>query len=412
MSLRLKLILSDTLPITSSLPNKFAIVVDNFQQMKTVADVQYSILQKLGIRSEVAICLSLGDFQLFPSETARIFREDDVVTISGSLLDRVSVGTTSSSSSGSLPSSSAARVPIIAPPAAQKTCTTIVNVKVADVQNIWRYFTAAASPAPPPPKGKPPRPQGVADLNSNKRKRNGSQPSAHCGELISAAPVGQEPASILHTPLSKLDLITFKIVTESPQLQVDSVLAIRLLTLCERTLTPQISVLLLANPLDDSLQVRVLEEGRAGSASHLLIVNEEVTVRWSDLAEVRLLQGNLTYTTGDKNSMNSSSGGGDVNSSGNGDNQGAVTKSVRPNLGQTKQVNKKKSNGKKKGSNLPPPTMESSSHINSDDVNSSGRHVDSSSGSTDSVDVYTDDLTDFHEMIQRKRQRLENPVNS
>ena len=137
-------------------------------------------------------------------------------------------------------------------------------------------------------------------------------------------------------------------------------------------------------------------------------------MRWSDLAEVRLLQGNLAYTTGDKNSSsNSGSGSGsDVNSSGNGGNQGAVTKSVRPNLGQTKQVNKTKSNGKKKGSNpLTTNTstiMERSSHINKVDVISSGRHVDS----TDSVDVYTDDLTDFHEMIQRKRQRLENPVNS
>ena len=66
--------------------------------------------------------------------------------------------------------------------------------------------------------------------------------------------------------------------------------------------------------------VQVLEEGQPGSASHLLVVNEEVTLKWSDLAEVRLLQGSLAHadiekdsggggSSGSSNSAGGSSGG-------------------------------------------------------------------------------------------------------
>ena len=187
-------------------------------------------------------------------------------------------------------------------------------------------------------------------------------------------------------------------------------------------------VLLLANPHADSLVVRVLEEGRAGSASHLLIVNEEVTLRWSDLAEVRLLHGNLAYTVSGKDSSNRSDGSGSgsggvvisssssSSSTSGGDNQGIVAESARPNLGQGKQANKKKANGRKKGSSTPATTStiaKIGQNRSSDEVNSGGgNNLESSTSSANSVVVYMDDLSDFHEMIQRKRQRLEAPVNS
>ena len=58
--------------------------------------------------------------------------------------------------------------------------------------------------------------------------------------------------------------------------------------------------------------VRVLEEGQPWSASHLLVVNEEVTLKWSDLSEVRLLQGSLAHADIEKDS----GGGGSSNSAG------------------------------------------------------------------------------------------------
>ena len=71
-------------------------------------------------------------------------------------------------------------------------------------------------------------------------------------------------------------------------------------------------MLLLESPSADSVVVRVLEEGQPGSASHLLVVNEEVTLKWSDLAEVRLLQGSLAHADIEKDS----GGGGSSNSAG------------------------------------------------------------------------------------------------
>lgn len=79
-------------------------------------------------------------------------------------------------------------------------------------------------------------------------------------------------------------------------------------------------MLSLESPSADSVVVRVLEEGQPGSASHLLVVNEEVTLKWSDLAEVRLLQGSLAHADIEKDSGSggsSNSAGGSSSSGGN-----------------------------------------------------------------------------------------------
>ena len=139
--------------------------------------------------------------------------------------------------------------------------------------------------------------------------------------------------------------------------------------------------------------VRVLEEGQPGSASHLLVVNEEVTLKWSDLAEVRLLQGSLAHADIEEDS------GGVSNSGSSG---GIGTREMsRPNFGRPKQDNKrsrKKANAQVNHSKVSNPSTEDSN---------SG----SSSGSVVEV-LYLDDLTDFQEMIMLKRQRLEAPASS
>ena len=101
--------------------------------------------------------------------------------------------------------------------------------------------------------------------------------------------------------------------------------------------------------------VRVLEEGQPGSASHLLVVNEEVTLKWSDLAEVRLLQGSLAHADiekgsgggGSSSSSNSAGGSSSSNSAGGsssgGNNSGSTgtREMIRPNFGRPKQANKR-----------------------------------------------------------------------
>jgi hypothetical protein len=69
-------------------------------------------------------------------------------------------------------------------------------------------------------------------------------------------------------------------------------------------------VLFLESPSADAVVVRVLEEGQPGSASHLLVVNKEVTLEWSELAEVRLLQGSLAHADIEKDSGSGGGSGG------------------------------------------------------------------------------------------------------
>ncbi len=69
-------------------------------------------------------------------------------------------------------------------------------------------------------------------------------------------------------------------------------------------------MLFLESPSADAVVVRVLEEGQPGSASHLLVVNKEVTLEWSELAEVRLLQGSLAHADIEKDSGSGGGSGG------------------------------------------------------------------------------------------------------
>ena len=181
-------------------------------------------------------------------------------------------------------------------------------------------------------------------------------------------------------------------------------------------------MLLLESPSADSVVVRVLEEGQPGSASHLLVVNEEVTLKWSDLAEVRLLQGSLAHADiekgsgggGSSSSSNSaggsSNGGGgssSSNSAGGSSSGGNISGStgtremIRPNFGRPKQANKRS----KKKANAQVNHSKTSNPCTEDNNGSS-----SSSGGVEVL--YVDDLTDFQEMIMLKRQRLEAPASS
>jgi hypothetical protein len=174
-------------------------------------------------------------------------------------------------------------------------------------------------------------------------------------------------------------------------------------------------VLFLESPSADSVVVRVLEEGQPGSASHLLVVNEEVTLKWSDLAEVRLLQGSLAHADIEKDSggggsssgSSSSSGGGNSagGSSSGGNNSGSTgtREMIRPNFGRQKQANK--SSKKKANAHQVNHSKTSNSSIEDSNIGSG-----SSSGGVEAL--YVDDLTDFQEMIMLKRQRLEAPASS
>ena len=89
-------------------------------------------------------------------------------------------------------------------------------------------------------------------------------------------------------------------------------------------------MLFLESPSADSVVVRVLEEGQPGSASHLLVVNEEVTLKWSDLAEVRLLQDSLAHADIEKDSGGGGNSGG--NSAGNYSGSSGAKEMIRPNF--------------------------------------------------------------------------------
>ena len=156
-------------------------------------------------------------------------------------------------------------------------------------------------------------------------------------------------------------------------------------------------MLFLESPSADSVVVRVLEEGQPGSASHLLVVNEEVTLKWrSDLAEVRLLQGSLAHADIEKDS------GGGGSSAGHNSGSIGTREMIRPNFGRPKQANKRsknKANAQVNHSKTRNPSTEDS-------------NIGSGSSSGGMEVLYVDDLTDFQEMIMLKRQRLEASASS